>query len=210
MMNDRNNGLTLYLNHPILMKLKDKFLEPIGLIIIKLKITPTAINLFGLALGIMSGVLVGAQMLNIGGILLLISFVADGLDGFVARKTATENTFGSFFDGVCDRYVDTVVLLGLSWYLSVTSQFILLLLVFVSIVGSVVTSYSTPHALSLSNSLKKAHIGVFGRAPRTLAMVTILIFPQLMVFGIWGVAILTNITALQRVVYYSRYFLKND
>lgn len=52
----------------------------------------------------------------IGGILAQLSSVADGVDGELARIKNMASPFGGFLDAVLDRYVDVLIVLGMTFW----------------------------------------------------------------------------------------------
>ncbi|RLG81734.1 MAG: CDP-alcohol phosphatidyltransferase family protein, partial [Thermoprotei archaeon] len=53
----------------------------------------------------------------IGGILVEVASILDGIDGEIARLTKKSSRFGAFLDSVLDRFVDIAVLTAGSSYL---------------------------------------------------------------------------------------------
>ena len=51
--------------------------------------------------------------------------IADGLDGMIARATATSSPFGRFLDGVCDHLVFAMLYVGLAWSIGGASTWLL-------------------------------------------------------------------------------------
>lgn len=88
-----------YINHP---------LEYIARLLVKLKLTPNKLTLFGFLCGITSMFLIINQYYLLALGFILINRLCDGLDGAVARlnsQTATSkhnNDFGGYLDIVCD------------------------------------------------------------------------------------------------------------
>jgi phosphatidylglycerophosphate synthase len=64
----------------------------------------------------------------------------DGLDGAVARAGGRTSKFGAYLDAMCDRYVDTMVVLAAAW---VTGYWALSLL---ALAGGLLTSYAKARA----------------------------------------------------------------
>lgn len=195
-------------NNPAVLQLRDKIISPFGYIIIRFRIPPSIVTLSSLLLGCIAAILVSQGFFEIAGVFLLLSLIADGLDGFIARKTDSESLFGAFIDGVCDRYVDLAVMFGLVWYFSINEYRFYMFLLFIAIIGTAITSYSTPLALSLSFAKSKEHIGFFGRVQRIIILVLAFFFPSFVFIASWILAIFSNITAFHRIVHY--YFLSRS
>ena len=118
----------------------------------------------------------------------------DLVDGVVARHFKIQTLFGAFLDSTMDRLVDMVVLFGIVVYYGNAGQTGVVLLVGVTLVGSVMTSYTKARAELLGPELRS---GIFERGERIglLAAGAIL---GLMIPVLWVLAIGTTITAIQR------------
>lgn len=185
-----------------LIAAKDWIIAPIGVTLIRFGVSPTILNLVGLIIGLLSAVVIGAGYLKWGFICLLAAGVADLLDGFVARKLGISSILGVFIDSVFDRYVDTAVLLGLAWYFMKLDKPVNVLLMFVAVVGTVVTSYSRARAESLS--LSSRYVGFMNRPERIVLVLIGLLFPASLSAISWILAVMSNFTAVHRIVFYVR------
>jgi CDP-diacylglycerol--glycerol-3-phosphate 3-phosphatidyltransferase len=184
------------------IQLKQRVIEPLGAVVLKLGLRPLPLNLLGLLLGLLTAFLIGFGELYFAFFVLLIAGLCDALDGFVARMLNIVSDFGVFFDSVCDRYVDTAILLGFAWYFMNQAKSLYVLLVFFTLVGTVVTSYARARAESLS--LSSRYIGFMNRPERVIFLLAGLLFPQILFAIIWFLAITSNLTAIHRVLFYSR------
>ena len=93
--------------------------EPVARLLAKTKITPNQMTwaAFGVALLSFASFILGQNI--IGGILVQLSSIVDGIDGSLARMKGMVSPFGGFLDSVLDRYADILILLGLTlWSLS--------------------------------------------------------------------------------------------
>jgi CDP-diacylglycerol--glycerol-3-phosphate 3-phosphatidyltransferase len=79
-------------------------------------------------------------------------------------------------------------------------------LIFLSFVGSVMVSYAKARAEALNFD---ANVGWLTRAERYLILAPCLIFNVPLV-ALWLIAVLANVTALQRIVHVRRQFYKKD
>lgn len=73
-----------------------------------------------LVLGILSGPLIAAGRLELGGWAIVLSGIADALDGRIARLTHTTSDYGDFIDSTFDRFVEASTFLGFAFYLRAT------------------------------------------------------------------------------------------
>jgi CDP-diacylglycerol--glycerol-3-phosphate 3-phosphatidyltransferase len=169
-------------------------LDPIGAFFNKIGVTPNMMTLLGL-LGNMAGAwfLANGNM-PLGGLFMLICTPFDALDGTMARLRGEANEFGAFVDSVTDRYSELFILGGLLYHFTTTNDHISTVVVYAAAAGSVLVSYIKARADSLHFD---ANVGILTRMERYLVIAPLLLF-NLPVFAVWIVAILANITALQR------------
>ncbi len=187
--------------NPKAIQFRNKLSAPLVNFLLIIGLRPTPLNFIGLFAGLLAAFIVATGNFPLAAIVLLVSGLADALDGAVARALKVESDFGIFFDSVCDRYIDTAFLLGLSWYFMNQSASLYVFLTFVIVIGTVVTSYSRARAESLS--LSSRYIGFMNRPERVILLLIGVIFPQTLLAICWILAILTNITAIHRIIFYS-------
>jgi len=171
-------------------------LDSIGAFLNRLGITPNTLTISGLL-----GNLIGAYFLAIGsfmvgGFILLAMGAIDALDGTMARLRGEPSDFGAFVDSVTDRYSEFVIYAGLLFYAVNELNLTLAMLVFAATAGSILVSYIRAHAQSLGNEAKG---GMLTRFERFIILIPSLIFGYPWI-GVSIIAILANITALQRII----------
>jgi CDP-diacylglycerol--glycerol-3-phosphate 3-phosphatidyltransferase len=159
-------------------------------------ISPNTITVIGLVLTLAVTYALATGHLLIGGILVLITSAFDMLDGALARATNRKSAFGAFFDSTVDRYAEALVLLGLLIFYEQQPGFRWEVpLVYVSIVGSLMVSYTRARAEGLGFDGKS---GLLARPERIILLAFGLIVNWLG-FALVVLAILTNLTAVQRI-----------
>lgn len=179
-------------------------INPIGEILESAEIHPHVVTGAGLILSVVSGILFWKGYIFGGGIVLIIAGACDVLDGRLARKTNTQSRFGALLDSTVDRYSEIAVYMGLAAFFN--SPFIHALII-LAIAGSLLTSYVRARAEGLGIECK---IGLMQRPERItfLAVGAVIgsIFDfvfgthqALLVLAILGIAILSNITVIQRM-----------
>jgi CDP-diacylglycerol--glycerol-3-phosphate 3-phosphatidyltransferase len=131
----------------------------------------------------------------LGGILIIIAALFDAIDGTLARMMGRTSRFGAFLDSTLDRFSEAVIFLGLFIYLSGQNQKLELLLVYATVVGSLMVSYARARAEGIGIPLKD---GLFTRFERVFLLVVGLLFNQLTIV-LWLLAIFSNLTAIQRM-----------
>ena len=132
-----------------------------------------------------------------GGLVTLVAAVFDMLDGRVARLRGRETKFGAYLDSTMDRYSDMLLYLGLLVLYARLDRTGLMVLVWVAAFGSFMTSYARARAESL---IPRCPVGLMERPERVVLIIAGAILNK-MVAVLWIIAILSNITAIQRVVY---------
>jgi CDP-diacylglycerol--glycerol-3-phosphate 3-phosphatidyltransferase len=170
--------------------------------------TPNALTLIGLAICAASAVLVATGYLIAGGILLLLASAFDILDGAVARVTGKVYRYGAFLDSTTDRYAESFTYIALLWYFTITlpsHHVIEPMLVILALTGSLLVSYVRARAQSLGFVCDG---GIFARPERVVLTVIGLLVPPLLFGCLVALAVLTNVTAVQRIWFVWRQSLK--
>lgn len=172
-------------------------LDGIGAFLNRLGVRPNVITTAGLVGNIAAGVLIASGQLMWGGIVAAVTAPLDALDGTMARLRNESSRYGAFVDSVSDRYSEFALFAGLLVFFINTGTWQDALLVLFASMGSVLVSYIRAKAESLNYSAK---IGLFTRVERYLVLIPgiILGFPRV---SLWILAIVSNLTALQRFWY---------
>jgi CDP-diacylglycerol--glycerol-3-phosphate 3-phosphatidyltransferase len=160
-------------------------------------ITPNALTLTGLAVTAAAAVLIGLGWLIPGGLVLLFAGLFDILDGAVARVTNRVQRYGAFLDSTTDRYAEIITYAALLYhFVSRSGGQLPAMLVIVALGGSLLVSYVRARAQSLGFSCDG---GLLARPERVVITVIGLVVPPLLLPALWVLAVLTNLTALQRI-----------
>nr|MBC7244406.1 CDP-alcohol phosphatidyltransferase family protein [Chloroflexota bacterium] len=161
----------------------------------RLGVPPNALTVLGylLHLPVMYELAIGH--LRLGGILLALASIFDNLDGSLAREMEQVTIFGAFLDSVTDRFSEGTVLAGLLlWYVQGGAK-VEIVLVYAALFGSLMVSYTRARAEGVGVACKE---GLFTRFERVIVLVAGLILQQAQL-TLWVLAVLTNVTALQRI-----------
>jgi CDP-diacylglycerol---glycerol-3-phosphate 3-phosphatidyltransferase len=172
-------------------------LDPIGLFLNRLGIMPNTMTMLGLIGTTLGSILLGLGHITWGGLVILIAGPFDALDGTMARLRGEPSKFGAFVDSVSDRYSELIIFGGLTYYFLSTQNWMACGLVYIAAAGSVLVSYVKARAESLGFDAK---VGILTRVERYLVLVPGLVF-NIPIVALWIIAILANITALQRIIY---------
>ncbi|WAI01254.1 CDP-alcohol phosphatidyltransferase family protein [Methanogenium organophilum] len=200
-----------------------KILNPLAHACAKTGITPNQLTLLAIVSGIGCAALYANRMFIAGSMMLLISGILDLIDGGVARINNKSSGFGAVFDWIADKYIDALALLGIGMSgIAVISQIISVngfspqildfTIIAIAIIGSLMNTFIKPVVYAeigydtredgkIADPLEG--IGFFGR-PETLII--------LIIGGIAGyiwisaiiVAVCTNLSAIQRIIYLYR------
>ncbi len=171
-------------------------LRPLTTALIRSGIHPNALTGIGLAISIVAGWIYGVGALGWAATILLLAGLFDMLDGAVAREGQRMSPFGAFLDSSVDRYAEIVVFVGIVWRFrgDEVTQVIALL----AITGSLMVSYTRARAEGLGHGVT----GGLLQRPERIVMLALGTY-----FGVvglkivlWILAILTNITSIQRMV----------
>ena len=167
----------------------------------RLGLSPNALTFIGLGFnGLAAWALAVGEWLQGCSLILLASFF-DILDGAMARNCRETSRFGSFLDSVTDRYSDLCLLVGMFIYYSQKGSTLYQVLVGLSLMGTAVVPYARARAEIL---IPQCNVGLLERAERILLLFFGAAIPSIMPVVIWILAIFTNLTVLQRVLYTRR------
>ena len=168
----------------------------------ELGLTPNMISIIGVFLAFSSAIIYtqgrNPLYLLLATVVLLLSGFCDALDGVLARLYKQTTKFGGFFDSVLDRYADASVYAGI-----IIGRLCDPFWGSLALAGSLLVSYTRARAEAAG--LKMESVGITERAERILILAAaslIAIFRfQALNIGIIILAVLTNLTVLQRSFY---------
>jgi CDP-diacylglycerol---glycerol-3-phosphate 3-phosphatidyltransferase len=181
-------------------------LDPIGAFFNRLGILPNTMTLIGLAGTVVGAILLALGYITVGGILIMFMGLVDSLDGTMARLRGMPSDFGAFVDSVTDRYSELAIYGGLLYYFLQKGDMVAILGIYLAASGSVLVSYIRARAASLGMDTK---VGFLGRFERYLVLAPSLILSIPMV-GVWIIAVLSNVTAIQRIADVRRQALEKN
>jgi CDP-diacylglycerol--glycerol-3-phosphate 3-phosphatidyltransferase len=168
----------------------------VGRVVARTGLTPNMLTAIGLVLNVAVAAVIASGNLVLGAFLVVAGGLFDVVDGAVARETNTTSRFGGFFDATIDRYSEAVIFGGLLIYFTTTDAGTTpILLTYITIVGSLMISYTRARAELLG---LRGDVGFAQRLERVAILALALVFSR-PVWGLWILAILCQITVLQRV-----------
>jgi len=187
-------------------KLPRNIADPIGRAVARLGVTPNMISIFGfLGNGVAAWLIVDERLLW-AGIVYLVFSALDFVDGAVARATNQASDYGAVLDAILDRASEAFVLVAVAWYFADRGEHVQSVLAFAALFGSVAVSYMRARAEIVGLSMRE---GLFRRQERVALLGIGLLLNGLTVV-IAALAVLANITALQRFVLIGRGLRKMD
>jgi CDP-diacylglycerol--glycerol-3-phosphate 3-phosphatidyltransferase len=170
-------------------------LEPVAGLIGRTGVSPNVVTLVGASLNLGVAWVLAQGYMRIGGLLVALAALFDGLDGTLARLTGRRSRFGAFLDSTMDRFSEAILYLGLLFFYAQSGAGREVILIYATIVGSLMVSYTRARAEGLGLDCK---VGLLTRLERAVVLIIALVLDQVTI-GLWVLAILTNFTALQRM-----------
>lgn len=170
-------------------------LDPIGAFLNRIGLMPNTMTILGLLGNTVGAFFLSQGKMTYGGFIILAMGPVDALDGTMARLRGEPSEFGAFVDSVTDRYSELVIFGGLIMYYVQQGDWIAALATYLAASGSVLVSYVRARAASLGYDTK---VGILTRMERYLVLAPTLVL-NIPLVGLWIIAILANITVLQRI-----------
>jgi phosphatidylglycerophosphate synthase len=177
----------------------------------RLRFPPDVITTLSLAVAFGAGVAVAAGRFSLGGWLFMGAGMLDYLDGRVARSIGQTSEAGAALDSVLDRYVESALLVGLSWYYR--DGWVLVPCLF-ALTGSLLVSYVRARGEALGARMKD--VGFMQRPERIVVLsigtalsplVEVWLAPgvhhpphRLAILAVLLVAVTAHVTAIQRLL----------
>ena len=181
----------------------------LGILFAKVGLSANAWTALSIVPAILGFICLYQHSLAAGLVFFTASAFIDIIDGTVARVTKSVSNLGAFLDGVMDRYVEFILILGLWIYLESAPQILfpngiwMLLLLFGAMMPSFITAYAD-HRNVISDPEKLRNIGgLLERFERMSLLYVGMLFglfqPIMLVYMVILTVILANLTALQRI-----------
>ncbi len=134
-----------------------------------------------------------------GAIFFVVSGLWDALDGVMARLYGEATIFGGFLDSLLDRYADALIFIAL-----IASRLCEPISGFGALVGSLLVSYA--RARAEATGIRMETVGFAERAERIIILTGASFIgtfnPEAISWSIMILAVLTNLTVLQRTIYF--------
>jgi phosphatidylglycerophosphate synthase len=192
----------------------------------RLHVHPNTLSLLGLVLSGLAAILYGTGFFFWAAWIVVLAGTCDVLDGEIARLAGKASRFGAFFDSSLDRFSEIIIFSGLAWYFSggelsplvrgaettgMPSP-IAVLFIILAIGGSLMVSYTKARAEGLGLECK----GGFMQRPERIVLLVIgsllgsipVVGLFLMEFILFLLALLSNFTAVQRILHVKKQLSK--
>ena len=174
--------------------------DPVARALLRAHVRPNHLTMVGLGVSILAAGALGQGSLRTGAVLLTLAGLFDFFDGSLARLANRVSAFGAFLDSVVDRCSDLVVLLGVVLYYHRAADTTGVFLTIGALVGTIMTSYTKARAQSIGVACE---IGLIERPERLVVLIAGAVF-NVLTPAMIALAVLTNLTALQRILYTRR------
>jgi CDP-diacylglycerol--glycerol-3-phosphate 3-phosphatidyltransferase len=174
--------------------------DPVARALLRAHVRPNHLTVVGLGVSILAACALAQGRLRVGAVLLALAGLFDFFDGSLARLANRVSAFGAFLDSVVDRYSDLVVLMGVVLYYHRAADTPGVLLTMAALLGTIMTSYTKARAQSIGLACE---IGLAERPERLILLIAGATF-NLLTPAMVALAVLANVTALQRIFYTRR------
>ena len=166
--------------------------------LLSIGLTPNTVTVIGALGNIIPAVLIATGHLTWGGAVALFWVLFDAVDGSMARLSNQVSKAGAFLDSTFDRYVEFFLLTGTNVVLPFdqpTPWSIACMVI--TLAGSILISYTRARAEGLGFECK---VGLLTRVERFIIFIPSLLF-QIPMVGLSIMAVLTHVTAVQRILH---------
>ncbi len=175
--------------------------EPPVRLLARSPVTPSTLTWFGFLLAIGAAILITLGNLVAAGFVVLIAGFFDIVDGALARRTDQVTRFGAVLDSTLDRLSEAVLLIGILVLYADSQSLVPILLVVVTLIGSLLVSYIRARAEALG---LECQVGLFTRAERVVVLVLGLWLNQIiesaLLVALAIIAVFSFVTVVQRLL----------
>lgn len=196
----------------MLYKNREKFNSisvKVGLIFSKIPLTPNQWTMLSIVPVLIAAYFIAKEEFLYGAIAFIVAAFLDLVDGSVARVTGRTSKFGAYLDTIMDRYVEGIIIFSLlfvplpgiffgDYFLGAEK------IIFIFFFGTFLTSYVKAAAKEKALVQEELKGGLLERAERMILLfvgiLLAIIDLQYLTFVLALLAMLTNITALQRIL----------
>ena len=176
-----------------------KAINPLIQLLTRWDMHPNTFTTLGFLVSCVATYFFGVGSFRTAAILVLLAGMFDSIDGKLARDSGKVSKFGALFDSTLDRYSEVILFFGMAFYFVRHNLYLSSIAVAVALGGSLMVSYIRARAEGLGFECK---VGILQR-PERLLLIAIggLIHLHALIAAIWIIAVLSNITAIVRIVH---------
>jgi len=172
----------------------------------RLGVSPNFLTRVGLLITLCAAGLLAFGHQWVAGVVIIPASLFDALDGALARLGGRDTPYGAFLDSTLDRWAEIALYLGLLYWYTQRGEKVEIVLIYLTIAGSLMVSYTRARAEGLGIECK---VGLFTRTERILTLIAGLLL-QLMPWALGVLAFFTNLTAVQRLWHVRQMTRKRD
>jgi phosphatidylglycerophosphate synthase len=187
------------------------FFDRVSLVFVNLKIHPNTLTYLGFVAGLGVGLAFSLEKPGWALPAIFLCGMFDILDGKVAIHSNRKSLFGAILDSSFDRYTEFFIYSGLAYHFRTHWA---LWVIFTAFLGSTMVSYTRARAEGLGIDCR---VGIMQRAERIVLLFTgtavgllFKVFDPAMIIIMVLIALASNITALQRILYVRNYEKRKD
>jgi CDP-diacylglycerol--glycerol-3-phosphate 3-phosphatidyltransferase len=178
---------------------------PVARYLYRRKITPNMVTIMACSCSLAGGALLATGRWPAAIAVIVFAGLLDGVDGLLARQSQQTTPFGAFLDSVLDRWSDAALFTGLLIWYSGTGLRMQEVLSIWALASSLLVSYTRARAEGIGAECRR---GLFTRLERFIVLVAGLVL-NLMSVALWTIAVLSTVTAVQRIYYTWQYVKRN-
>lgn len=175
---------------------------PLNAVLVKTRLKPNTLTWCALAISLIAAATIATNHPIIAGSLVLISGLLDILDGALARSTNQATRFGALLDSTFDRISDAILLLGLLVFYIPSGGTTQIVLVFLALIASFLTSYIRARSEGIGINCP---VGLFTRTERVIILALGLLFSPLynysIIIALLLMVVFGFVTVVQRLIY---------
>ncbi|HSZ82159.1 MAG TPA: CDP-alcohol phosphatidyltransferase family protein, partial [Polyangia bacterium] len=205
------DGGSVFLNKAS-MEMGYWLLAPVVEALAALHVTPNMVTFFSLVPALLAAVAAAFGWFGLACVLATLGSLCDLIDGVLARRTGVASDAGEVLDAAVDRYIEFLFLAGVAVYYR--THWMVLSLALAALFGSFMVSYTTAKAEAMGvepprGSMRRAERAVYLLTAAGLTPFSRVLFANTpshalrelpMVFALILVALLTNVSVVQRFV----------
>jgi CDP-diacylglycerol--glycerol-3-phosphate 3-phosphatidyltransferase len=173
----------------------ERLILPIARFLARIGVAPNTVTLMGFLLTALVATVLAQGALQLGGLLLIVTLGADGIDGSLARATGASSRFGAFLDSTLDRWAEVLIYGALVYHFLRSGQDGAVMLATAAMAVSLLVSYTRARAEGVGLGCKE---GVMTRLERLIILIAGLIL-GLIVPALWLITLFAAFTAVQRI-----------